>query len=794
MKKIIPVIVLLSLNAVGYFVWANSAQADSALHIIINEIQIAGTSSNDEFIELFNPTNEPVNLEGYKLSKKTKTGSSESTLVSATKFSGIIQAHGYFLIAHPNYREEMSADLDYSGSTYYISDDNTILLYNESGILLDKVGFGLANDSENSPAENPNASQSIERKDFIDSDDNAADFSINTSPSPQNINIIEESGEELPDGSESSEDTENNNDTAPDTSGICATISSGVRLNEIFPYPENGDEFVEIVNIGGSCIDVSGWKVMDEAGHKKEFPENSILDPGEYLFLEGNLYLNNDSDTVYLLGRDGSTKNDALDSQNFEKARKDYSYSSDGYSWQWTSIASPGNENVFDADEDSSDGNNNSEENDDIEDDSPVENVFLNEILPNPEKKLGEEYVEIANDESGPVDLFGWKIKDASKSKGYEFKDHVIIESGEYLVIYKPESKISLNNYKESAYLFNSSGDMVSSVSYDKSEKNFSYSFNGENWRWSRYLTPGEKNKFDSEPSVKIKKIKRAYKDAFTEFSAKVKDKETKKGKLKYSWDFGDGGKSTLAKPTHKYLDTGKYTVTLSVKDDSQTVEKNLSLTVKEYPHPNIEVVRVNPNPPGKDMGSETIDLKNNSDKKVGLDGWKIATGSGENIYSHPLKSGINLDPKETKIIDQDISRFTLNNKSGRVQLVSPDGESVDEVEYEKEKIAEGEVYTKIDGEWQWISPPKEKSAQDGSASEENNNTNNNEETAEKDGEVLGATDENIPNYAPIWTSYTSEDAYIFFKQTRLLEYKSQKTNYCPANNSHNLSFLLAGI
>jgi PKD repeat protein len=35
-----------------------------------------------------------------------------------------------------------------------------------------------------------------------------------------------------------------------------------------------------------------------------------------------------------------------------------------------------------------------------------------------------------------------------------------------------------------------------------------------------------------------------------------------------YAWDFGDGGTSTLAKPTHKFAAGGSYQVTLTVTDD----------------------------------------------------------------------------------------------------------------------------------------------------------------------------------------------------------------------------------
>ena len=144
--------------------------------------------------------------------------------------------------------------------------------------------------------------------------------------------------------------------------------------------------------------------------------------------------------------------------------------------------------------------------------------------------------------------------------------------------------------------------------------------------------------------SVKIKKPKNVYKDLFTEFSAKAKDKETKK--LKYSWDFGDGKKSTLAKTSHKYLDTGKFTVTLSVSDDSQTVEKSFRFNVKKSPRPNLEIVKIVPNPAGNDSEGEIVDVKNNSGKKIDLAGWKIATGSGEKMYNHPISEEFILESK----------------------------------------------------------------------------------------------------------------------------------------------------
>lgn len=570
-----------------------------------------------------------------------------------------------------------------------------------------------------------------------------------------------------------------------------AETSPHIVINEILPNPAGEDkesEFVEITNTGEECADVSGWKVMDEAGHKKEFSENSIIEPGEYLILEGNLYLNNDSDTVYLLDANGNAKTDAQDKIFYEKAAENFSFSFDGKNWQWTTTLTPGDENMMATNKE---GDESGEEENKSGEIMPFpEGLFLNEILPSPKNGSDGEYIEIKNGTKKAVDLYKWAVRDGSKTGKYVFEKHQLVKPGKYFAIFRSKSKLALNNSDESVRLFDPQGKIASSVSWEKSPKNASYNFDGRNWRWSKYLTPGKGNEFDSAPEIKIEKPKNAYANLPTEFSAKAGDKETKK--LKFVWDFGDEKKSYQKKTTHKYLDTGEYVVTLSVTDESQTIEKSFVVNVKDFPRPDLEVVKVVPNPAGADADGETIDIKNNSKKKVDLFGWKITTGSGENMYNHPITDELAIDSGKTSTITRANSKFSLNNQAGRVALVMPNGETIDEVEYSKEKIAESEAYVKIAGDWQWLAPDI---VEEGGVShgESGADTKTTQDENEEAGEILGATDENPPaDYTSIRNIFSPEDFAAFLSRIGFGLPRTEP-NYCPLNDSpFSLAYLLA--
>lgn len=209
MRKILLIIlaplILLLLISFSNSLNLKNAFAQTAGHVVISEIQIGGSTSNDEFIELYNPTDSEVDLTDWEILRKTALGT-EFTLIAT--LSGNIQSHGYFLIAHSEYDGAVSSDQQYSENP--LAANNTVLLKDNLGADVDKVGMGAAVDFEGTDsASSPANNRSIERKAFSqssssdmiagglhensgngeDSDDNSLDFILrptNSGTDPQN--------------------------------------------------------------------------------------------------------------------------------------------------------------------------------------------------------------------------------------------------------------------------------------------------------------------------------------------------------------------------------------------------------------------------------------------------------------------------------------------------------------------------------------------------------------------------------------------------------------------------------
>jgi hypothetical protein len=275
------------LVATFFCFWKNSS-ADEALKITAIQYGGGPGKPDEDFIELTNNSKADINLDGYRLVKRSSSSNKDTNIKSWTSET-IILAGKKHLWANSSdgFAEKISAD---SATTATISEGNQIALR------LGKIDEGLIIDS---------------------------------------INWKEGDGEEESDDEQQAE--ENN-------------YSGKLKINEIFPAPKtknDGKEFVEIINTSDEKIDLAGLRIEDEKNHKVTFPEKTIA-PSELFILEGSFELNNtSSDTAFLIAKNG-TKENPIDSVSYEKPKYDYAYAFDGAAWQWTSKVTKGAENQFD--------------------------------------------------------------------------------------------------------------------------------------------------------------------------------------------------------------------------------------------------------------------------------------------------------------------------------------------------------------------------------------------------------------------------------------------------------------
>jgi len=126
--------------------------------------------------------------------------------------------------------------------------------------------------------------------------------------------------------------------------------------------------------------------------------------------------------------------------------------------------------------------------------DSPK--ILINEILPSPAgSDATDEWIEIFNPNNFESNLSGWKIQDTTgKTKTYIFPKETKILAKGFLVLKRPESKITLNNNGDGLKLIDSSGKTIDEISYQKAQKGKSFNRGENGWFWGENLTPGAEN------------------------------------------------------------------------------------------------------------------------------------------------------------------------------------------------------------------------------------------------------------------------------------------------------------
>ena len=197
MRKIYRSILLAIIISSAFF-----SQAQSVNHLVISQVYGGGGNSGatykNDFIELFNPTGNTIDVTGWSVQYASSTGTSWAV----TSLSGSIAPGHYYLIQEaagtggttnlPT--ADATGTLNLSGTVGKVALLNTTTLVT-SGIscpstnVVDFVGFGTAtNCSETSPTGNLSNTTSALRNNSgcTDTDNNVSDFTTTNAPNPRN--------------------------------------------------------------------------------------------------------------------------------------------------------------------------------------------------------------------------------------------------------------------------------------------------------------------------------------------------------------------------------------------------------------------------------------------------------------------------------------------------------------------------------------------------------------------------------------------------------------------------------
>jgi 5'-nucleotidase len=195
----------LGLAAAPLVATGSAVAAPDGSGVVINEAYLSGGSANapytHKFVELYNPTDAPVSLEGWSVQYRSATGTAVFSL--SVTLSGSITPGGHYLVAGGSNGsvgdalptpDASGAGLNPSGTTgtlALVSDAERLtgapadVLADDD--LVDLLGYGGSNTFETALATPPPGNStpvSLNRTDGVDTDDNAADFTLSPDVSP----------------------------------------------------------------------------------------------------------------------------------------------------------------------------------------------------------------------------------------------------------------------------------------------------------------------------------------------------------------------------------------------------------------------------------------------------------------------------------------------------------------------------------------------------------------------------------------------------------------------------------
>lgn len=328
--------------------------------LLIAEVQTGTTNSaSEEFVELYNPTDQNIDISHYKV-EYYSAASDLSVPSRSIPLHGTFYAGKHYLLASTGYlsdeaNDSFSAGFSKTGGHLFLVSPDPADATQD--IVHDIIGWGTALHPETAAALSPPDSNSLQRKTdadshFIDTDNNAEDFTLNPTPNPESDNIAPDAGSTTTPPPDQTTAGDNN---LPEDAPI-APIASQLQplaITELLPNPappasDSTDEYVEIYNPNSEPIDLSGYKLQtgNSYSYSHTFTSGTIAG-GSYEALtvtETGALLANSGGKARLIDPSGAI---ISETPAYDTADDGQAWALVDGSWAWTTTPTPNEANIL---------------------------------------------------------------------------------------------------------------------------------------------------------------------------------------------------------------------------------------------------------------------------------------------------------------------------------------------------------------------------------------------------------------------------------------------------------------
>ena len=333
-EKILIAAIILS---AGFFVVPKISSAQ----VIINEIAWMGTSisANDEWLELFNSSDQEIDITNWVLKSDDDT--------PKIILSGKIAAQGYFLLERTDDQSvpQIIANQIYNGGLG--NNGENLKLTDSENVLIDQ-----ADCAANGWFAGDNTTKQTMEK--------TTDLSWQSSQNPGGTpKLVNSSGAPAPTPTPTPSATPSSSPAPSPTFSPTPFVSptptpapapsfqysEDIFLNEFLPNPGKDEkEWAELYNAGMETINLNGWQIDDEKNSTSPLtiPDNTEIKPNEFLVIAMTKSMfNNDGDKVRLLWPDDQV----IHSISYQTAKQGQTCARFETQWLWTEQPTPGQTN-----------------------------------------------------------------------------------------------------------------------------------------------------------------------------------------------------------------------------------------------------------------------------------------------------------------------------------------------------------------------------------------------------------------------------------------------------------------